>query len=234
MSFNMDDYVDVAERLSLFYERHPQGSLQGVGEFVREGDKIVGYLYRAAAYRTPDDECPGIGTAFEPVPGKTPYTRDSEVMNAETSAWGRAIVACGFPTKKIASADEVRARSAGAAPSATRPASEPEPNEGGAGGGAPAASPAEAMVGKAMEAQNAKEHPSGPPQDDGKPENVILTFGKHKSWRVGDVPRAYLEWVAANFEAKSAEHRREVAAVNMYLGKPDPFGSTNPDDDIPF
>ncbi len=31
-------------------------------------------------------------------------------MNAETAAWGRAIVALGFKTKKIASAQEVRAR----------------------------------------------------------------------------------------------------------------------------
>jgi hypothetical protein len=33
-------------------------------------------------------------------------------MNAETSAWGRAIIALGFPTKKIASAEEVRNRQA--------------------------------------------------------------------------------------------------------------------------
>jgi hypothetical protein len=31
-------------------------------------------------------------------------------MNAETSAWGRAIVALGIPTKKVASAEEVRNR----------------------------------------------------------------------------------------------------------------------------
>ena len=71
-------------------------------------------LYVAACYRTPDDERPGIGSAWEPVPGKTPYTKDSELMVAETSAWGRAIVAAtGAETKnngKIASADEVNAR----------------------------------------------------------------------------------------------------------------------------
>jgi hypothetical protein len=66
--------------------------------------------YVAAAYRTPDDPRPGIGVAWELYPGTTPYTRDSELMNAETSAWGRAIVAVGIPTKKIASADEVRNR----------------------------------------------------------------------------------------------------------------------------
>ncbi len=101
----MDDYVDVAERIRNFAERFPEGSLQS--ELTQlEG----GWLCKAFAYRSMDDTRPGIGHAFEPVPGKTPYTKDSEAMNAETSAWGRAIVALGFETKKIASAQEVRAR----------------------------------------------------------------------------------------------------------------------------
>jgi hypothetical protein len=63
---------------------------------------------RAYAYRTPDDGRPGIGTAWEPVPGRTPYTRGSEVQNLETSAWGRAIAALGVATKAgIATAQEV-------------------------------------------------------------------------------------------------------------------------------
>ena len=103
--FKMDDYVDVAERIADFSEKYPDGSLQS--ELVRNDD---GWLCTAYAYRTPDDPRPGVGHAFEPVPGKTPYTKDSEAMNAETSAWGRAIVALGFRTKKIASAQEVRAR----------------------------------------------------------------------------------------------------------------------------
>jgi hypothetical protein len=109
----MDDYVDVAERLRLFKDAYPDGSLDSDLESLRDGDdKIVGWLCRARAFRTPDDPRPGVGHAVEPVPGKTPYTRDSEAMNAETSAWGRAIIALGFPTKKIASAEEVRNRQA--------------------------------------------------------------------------------------------------------------------------
>ncbi len=105
MSFNLSDYVDVAERIRLFSERYPEGTLQSHIDFTHDGVLCV-----AEAYRTPDDIRPGVGHAFEPIPGKTPYTRDSEVMNAETSAWGRAIVALGFETKKIASAEEVRNR----------------------------------------------------------------------------------------------------------------------------
>jgi hypothetical protein len=108
------DYVDVATRIRDFKNDYPTGSLQQVRvEFHTIGEQTF-VLYVAACYRTPDDERPGIGSAWEPVPGKTPYTKDSELMVAETSAWGRAIVAAtGAETKnngKIASADEVNAR----------------------------------------------------------------------------------------------------------------------------
>ena len=106
--FKMDDYVDVAQRIADFSEKYPEGSLQSELTLL-EG----GWLCKARAFRTPDDARPGIGHAFEPVPGKTPYTKDSEAMNAETSAWGRAIVALGFQTKKIASKQEVQARTNG-------------------------------------------------------------------------------------------------------------------------
>jgi hypothetical protein len=107
------DYVDVATRIREFKEAFPTGSLQRVDiQFVNIGGKDF-VVYTAAAYRSPDDERPGIGTAWEPIPGKTPYTKDSEVMVAETSAWGRAIVAAlAGETKRIASAEEVRNRPA--------------------------------------------------------------------------------------------------------------------------
>jgi hypothetical protein len=109
----LNDYVDVAERLRDFKKQFPDGTLRQLSlEFVNIGNKDY-VVYTAAAYRTPDDQAPGIGTAWEPIPGRTPYTKDSEVMVAETSAWGRAIVATtGAGTKRIASADEVRNRQA--------------------------------------------------------------------------------------------------------------------------
>lgn len=109
--FSMDDYVDVAERLSDFKKQFPEGSLQQVSlEFVNIAGKDF-VVYTAAAYRSPEDARPGIGTAWEPIPGKTPYTKDSEVMVCETSAWGRAVVAVtGAGTKRIASKQEVQNR----------------------------------------------------------------------------------------------------------------------------
>lgn len=108
---SLDEYVDVAERIQQFKEAYPEGTLQRIGDPVlldAGGNSYV--VYTAAAYRTHDDPRPGVGTAWEKVPGTTPYTRDSELMNAETAAWGRAIIALGFASKKIASKQEVQAR----------------------------------------------------------------------------------------------------------------------------
>lgn len=119
MNFDLSEYVDVAERIRIFKERYPDGTLQS--ELTLMNGDNPGWLCKAFAYRTADDQRPGIGHAFEPVPGKTPYTKDSEAMNAETSAWGRAIVALGFETKKIASAEEMQSRQNGDTPKALKP-----------------------------------------------------------------------------------------------------------------
>lgn len=116
MTFDLSDYVDVRQRIQMFKDKYPTGTLQPADlnnpfKVVQIGDKYF-IAYTACAYRTPDDPRPGVGTAWEPVPGRTPYTKDSELMNAETSAWGRAIVAvlAVDRTQPLASADEVRNR----------------------------------------------------------------------------------------------------------------------------
>lgn len=124
MAFNMDDYVTVAERIEQFRTKYPDGCLQCEWQMVLiptavkqpDGswttmDRPI-IVAKAFAYRTPDDPRPGIGHAQESIPGKTPYTKDSELMNAETSAWGRAIVAvlAADTRKGVASRDEVAGR----------------------------------------------------------------------------------------------------------------------------
>lgn len=108
----LDSYNTVAERIAEFGAKYPEGCLQQVSVDFRQVNDRWWVVYTAAAYRTPDDARPGIGTSWEPIPGATPYTRDSEVQNAETAAWGRAIVAVlAAETKKgIASFEEVRNR----------------------------------------------------------------------------------------------------------------------------
>ena len=106
-----EDYIEVSERIQKFYERYPDGSLQGSWDWLGEAPVIV---YRAEAYRTADDIRPGVGYASEPYPGTSNFTRDSEIMNAETSAWGRAIASLGIAVHRgIASAQEVRAAQRG-------------------------------------------------------------------------------------------------------------------------
>ena len=223
MTFDLSDYVDVAERIRVFKAAYPDGSLQSEVRFTDHGVVCIAW-----AYRTPEDQRPGIGHAFEPIPGKTPYTKDSEVMNAETSAWGRAIVALGFETKKIASADEIRNRTAG----------DDNTTDDNDGASFPPASPAapsraDALISAAKAAQAANKNPSGAPQDDGRPENVVITFGKHRGMTLGQVPSSYREWLIEKFEAKNAEQRRILMADQSLAGNSEPI--TVPlDDDIPF
>lgn len=136
---SLDDYVDVAERIAEFRACYPDGCLRpsGWGEHAEpfkiiqvQGTEKNGEItqqtfivYVAAAYRTPGDPRPGIGCAWEIWPGRTPYTRGSELMNAETSAWGRAIIAVLAADSKrgVASRQEViqaRERQAGDDPPA--------------------------------------------------------------------------------------------------------------------
>ena len=114
-----DDYVDVAERIREFRVRFPDGSLRPLNvdkpfEIVTTPDGIAWVVVVAAAYRTPEDAAPGVGMAWETYPGKTNFTRGSELQNAETSAWGRAIVAVGAADTKrgVASSEDIRNRRA--------------------------------------------------------------------------------------------------------------------------
>ena len=112
------DYIDVAERIAECRDKYPDGSLQPADltkpyeVLTVGGDTFI--VVVAAFYRTPDDPRPGIGMAYEVYPGKTNFTRGSELQNAETSAWGRAMVAAlSADTKRgVASAQEVRNRKA--------------------------------------------------------------------------------------------------------------------------
>lgn len=116
MGFQLDpDYKQVPERIADFKAKHPEGSLRPLNPerpfWVEAIGESVFVCYAAAAFRTPDDQAPGVGMAWEPFPGTTPYTRNSELQNAETSAWGRAIVAVlASESKSVASAEDIRNR----------------------------------------------------------------------------------------------------------------------------
>jgi hypothetical protein len=116
--FDLSGYNTVPERIAEFRDKYPDGRLRAVNParpfWIEDVDGHLFVCYAAEALRTADDPNPGIGCAWEPFPGRTPYTRDSELQNAETSAWGRAIVAtlAADTQKGIVSREEVRNRRA--------------------------------------------------------------------------------------------------------------------------
>ena len=119
-NFRMDDYVPVNARIEEFYERYPEGSIQT--EIVTHTDALV--VVKAWAYRTPDDLRPCTAHSQLAIPGRTNFTRDSEVENAETSAVGRALAMLGFAVKEgMASREEVRNKSGAEEPRREPPAS---------------------------------------------------------------------------------------------------------------
>ncbi len=206
----MSDYVDVAERERLFFERYPEGRIQVELDDVRQGDVIVAWKAKATIWRTPDDPIPVCDFAVEPVPGKTPYTRDSEAMNASTSAVGRAIVLAGFPSKKIASADEVMNRSG---------LGEPQPN-----GSHSVASP----------------KPELPTiSEDAKPSEYVVHFATHRGKRLGDLTKGQLWWFADKWQVQEDpsdyDLRLKAAAVALHSGDDAPMSSVPSDmADVPF
>ena len=105
MAFDISNYVTVAERVAMFYEKYPEGSIQFEFMGVMDGDPLKMWGV-ARAYRTADDPLPGIGTASELIVGKSPYTNGSELQNLETACWGRACASLNIGTSKGLSSKE--------------------------------------------------------------------------------------------------------------------------------
>lgn len=102
--FNLEDYVQVNDRIIEFYKKYPNGSIQT--EIISNQDGQV--IIKAYAYRTPDDPRPCTGHAMEKE-GSTYINKTSHIENCETSAVGRALAMMGFEIKKsIASREEVQ------------------------------------------------------------------------------------------------------------------------------
>lgn len=110
--FDLSDYNTVPERIADFKALYPEGSLRPADPLKPYSVEVIGdqtfIVVVAAAYRNPTDPAPGIGMAWKCFPGDTPYTKKSELQNAETSAWGRAIIAAlASESKSVASREDV-------------------------------------------------------------------------------------------------------------------------------
>lgn len=102
-NFNLDDYVQVNERIEKFYEKYPEGSIQT--EIIANENGVV--IFKAYAYRDKEDTRPATGHAMEKE-GSSYINKTSHIENCETSAVGRALAMLGFEIKKsVASREEV-------------------------------------------------------------------------------------------------------------------------------
>jgi hypothetical protein len=121
MAFDITQYVTAAERVAMFYEKYPNGTIQFEYMGVMDGDptKMWGV---ARAYRSPEDVLPGVGTASEFIIGKTPYTFGSELQNLETSCWSRSVASLNIGTSKgMSTKEEVVASRQNQAPGPAKP-----------------------------------------------------------------------------------------------------------------
>jgi len=107
---DLTNYVDVPERFKQALAKWPDlRIMENRPEIITIGDKTF-ISVTMQAWRTPDDPIPAQATCFEPFPGKTSFTRDSEQMNASTSCLGRVLGLMMSFGVKMASAEEVRNR----------------------------------------------------------------------------------------------------------------------------
>ncbi len=103
MGYDVNDYVQVNERIEKFYEKYPEGSIQTEIQSVVDG--VV--IFKAYAYRDREDTRPATGHAYEKE-NSSFINKTSYIENCETSAVGRALAMLGFEIKKsIASKEEV-------------------------------------------------------------------------------------------------------------------------------
>ena len=91
LPFESGAYAPVADRIALFYERHPTGRI--ITELVERAEVVV---FKAMVYREAEDPVPAAtGWAAERV-GDGEINAVACVENTETSAIGRALANLGF------------------------------------------------------------------------------------------------------------------------------------------
>lgn len=113
-AFNLGDYVDVPTRLAEALKRWPDLRVQETKPIIVVVDNQLYVEISCTVWRDQADLKPSVAYCWEPIPGRTPYTKGSEMMNASTSCLGRALGFLGMGIgKSIASRNEVQARQPG-------------------------------------------------------------------------------------------------------------------------
>ena len=108
---DLGNYVTVPERLRLALAKYPELRVQESNIHTVQIGESLFISVTMTVWRDPLDELPSVAAAFEVFPGRTAFQRGSEMMNASTSALGRALGLMGFGiATSIASADEISFR----------------------------------------------------------------------------------------------------------------------------
>ena len=95
-SFNLDNYVTVAERITQFWAQHPNGRIETRLEHV-SGDSRLFAVWSAVYKDAADDKPWATGLAEEHF-GQSGPNQTSPLENCESSAIGRALANAGYAT----------------------------------------------------------------------------------------------------------------------------------------
>ncbi len=96
MNFNVNEYIDVNDRILRFWSEHPDGRIQT--DLMSLPDDFTQCRYKASIYKDMKDVQPAAtGWAFE-IAGGGGANRTSHEENCETSAIGRALANMGYAT----------------------------------------------------------------------------------------------------------------------------------------
>lgn len=123
-NFNLENYETVEERITRFYQDHPEGRIVTDNLTTDEDRLRAQWVVYASVYFSREDQADGLprasGLAFE-VDGGSGANKMAALENAETSAIGRALANAGYSGARRPSREEMSKAQRGA--DATPPSS---------------------------------------------------------------------------------------------------------------